>query len=523
MKLINRKSPWIVFIFSILICLSFSGLYPIYILDEARNSEAAREMLASKDFIVPYFNGQLRTDKPPLHYFFMILGYKVFGINAFGARFFSGLFGALTILITFLSVRKYSDNKEAWIVTLILLSSLFFVQEFHLAVPDPYLIFFISASLFSFFHFYKSKSKKWLWFAYAAIGFGILTKGPIALVLPGLIIPAFLIFSNNFSFKTIFQFRPFIGLAIVLVIATPWYYLVHGATDGEWTKGFLFDHNISRFSSEKEGHGGLFFITPLFVILGMLPFSVFIIQGFDNAWKLRSQNNFLLFSFTTTAVTILFFSIASTKLPNYPMPCYPFIGVLIGNYLYRLSKKKSKSKSTTISLAALILISSVIPIAGFIALTLENQFFEVRFISLLLVITTIGTIVAFYFYGKADLKKTFLSIAGSWTLTGLCLFGIIYPTLTAKSPVSMALKIVNSESKIIVYQRIDSAFPINFNRVFEVTDKFIELESFLCHNPDGFILTNTRDKSAIKEFEKYTLILEQKALFENHITRIYKK
>ena len=73
----------------------------IYILDEAKNAECAREMLVSGDYIVPYFNGQLRTDKPPLHYFFMVISYKLFGVSAFSARFFSAVFGALTILISF--------------------------------------------------------------------------------------------------------------------------------------------------------------------------------------------------------------------------------------------------------------------------------------------------------------------------------------------------------------------------------------------------------------------------------------
>ena len=92
MKSWLKYDVWIVFCIGLLVSTSFIGLYPIYILDEARNSEAAREMLASGNYIVPFFNGQLRTDKPPLHYFFMIIGYKLFGVNALGARFFSGFF-----------------------------------------------------------------------------------------------------------------------------------------------------------------------------------------------------------------------------------------------------------------------------------------------------------------------------------------------------------------------------------------------------------------------------------------------
>ena len=87
-KLYNHQNFLIVFSISLFLCLIGSWAYPIYILDEAKNAEAAREMLVHSEFIVPKFNRLLRTDKPPLHYYFMILGYKLFGVNAFGARFF---------------------------------------------------------------------------------------------------------------------------------------------------------------------------------------------------------------------------------------------------------------------------------------------------------------------------------------------------------------------------------------------------------------------------------------------------
>ncbi len=77
------------------------GATPIYILDEAKNAQCAREMLQRGDFIVPTFNGELRVDKPPLHYFFMMAAYKMFGINEFAARFFSVIMGLLTIWFRF--------------------------------------------------------------------------------------------------------------------------------------------------------------------------------------------------------------------------------------------------------------------------------------------------------------------------------------------------------------------------------------------------------------------------------------
>ncbi len=135
----------IVCIVSLSILLINLGNPDIYILDEAKNAECAREMLVNGDYIVPYFNGQLRTDKPPLHYFFMALSYQVFGVSAFSARFFSAVFGALTIAIVFAFCRRFFSIRVAWLSALALLVSLHFNFQMRLAVPDPYLIFFMTA------------------------------------------------------------------------------------------------------------------------------------------------------------------------------------------------------------------------------------------------------------------------------------------------------------------------------------------------------------------------------------------
>ncbi|MBO0324040.1 glycosyltransferase family 39 protein [Muricauda sp. CAU 1633] len=518
----KKYDALVVFGISLVICTSFIGMYPIYILDEARNSEAAREMLVSGNYIVPYFNGQLRTDKPPLHYFFMILGYKLFGVNSFGARFFSGVFGALTLLITYLSVKKWQNPVLALITVTILWSSLFFVQEFHLAVPDPYLIFFNSLSLFSFFNHFKTKKNVWLLPFYGGMALGMLTKGPIAIALPALVIPVFLWSKKDFKIKSILGIKPFLGLILMLLVTVPWYYQVHVETGGEWTKGFFLDHNLSRFGSEKEGHGGLFIITPMYVLLGLLPFSVFIIQGFQKAWKARKENDFMLFSFLVSIITILFFSISSTKLPNYPMPCYPFVAILIAFYLYQMYVG-IKSKTLLWSLVFLLIIGIALPIGGFIVLGVEEQFLEVRNVSFMLLLTTFAAIFGLHFYRKDDFKKAFLGIANGWILTGLCLFRIIYPILTQQSPVSMALQKIPKESDIVAFKRFDSAFPINFQRTFTVFDSMEDINIYLEDNPDTYIITNTRSKEDLKQLERFQLILEQKALFENHTTRIYIK
>ncbi|RIV43287.1 ArnT family glycosyltransferase [Flagellimonas pelagia] len=519
----KKYDSLLVFLFGLLMCTSFIGLYPIYILDEARNSEAAREMLVSDNYIVPFFNGQLRTDKPPLHYFFMVLGYKIFGVNAFGARFFSGCFGALTLLMTYWSVKRWFHPLVAKITVAVLMSSLFFVQEFHLAVPDPYLIFFVTLSLFSFYGFYKTQRISWLLPFYGGMALGILTKGPIAIVLPGLVIPIFLWMQKEFNLRNVLKLKPFLGLLLIILIAGPWYYLVHLNTEGAWTKGFFLDHNLSRFGSEKEGHGGLFLITPLYVLLGMLPFSVFLVQGFVRAWKVRKTNDFVLFSFLVSAITIVFFSISSTKLPNYPMPSYPFVAILIAFYLYQTYLEGKRTLALGLSLLFLMLIGILLPIGGWIGLSMEKSLFNLRYVSLFLILASITSLASSYFYLSGRFKTTFRLIAGGWIMMGLFLFGFIYPSLTQHSPVSKALEQLPSNADMVAFKRFDSAFPINFQRTFPVLDSLEEIHAYLKEHPDAFIITNTRKREDLQQLESLHLVMEQKALFENHITRIYTK
>ena len=520
MKQIQKYDYLVVFLIAMLFATSFIGFYPIYILDESRNAEAAREMLANNDFITPYFNGQLRTDKPPLHYYFMILGYKIFGINALGARFFSGVFGALTLLITFIFSKRHLNSRVAWASFFILISSIFFIQEFHLSVPDPYLIFFISTSLFLFYEFHAKRKLLVLIFAYTSIGLGVLTKGPIALLIPTLILFFFLIASRSFSFKSIMAYRPFMGLVLVFAIAFPWYFLVHNATNGTWTEGFFLDHNISRFNSGKEGHGGIFLITPAFVILGLLPFSVFLFQSFIKGFAKRKKNPLLLFCFVAGLVTIIFFSLSSTKLPNYPMPCYPFISVLLGSYLIN-DIKLEKRVYTLISLIFLGLISLALPIGGYLALGVENELSSFKNYALFLFLIPASYILALYFYKRHEYYRTFITISIGWIVSGAVIFGVIYPKLNEANPVEKTLAALPSKTEFIVYKRFDSAFPFNYKREFKIVKNTSELAEYINKNPDVFILTNTRKQSDLDSLNKYKLILEQKALFENHTTRVF--
>ena len=265
-----RSYFWQFFALLAIILFFRLGATPIYILDEAKNAECAREMLTNGNNIIPTFNGELRTDKPPLHYFFMMGAYKFFGQTAFAARFFSAVMGLLTVLITYLYSKKFLNAIVGFCAALVLGCSTHVLFEFRLAVPDPYLIFFVTLGIFSGFSWLQTNKSSDLYLTAAALAFATLAKGPVAIALPALCFLVWIAFKKKY-WSQLFSWPVLVGVFLYAVIALPWYYAVYKATNGTWIRGFFIEHNLNRFSDPQEGHGGLFILTILFILIGLLP------------------------------------------------------------------------------------------------------------------------------------------------------------------------------------------------------------------------------------------------------------
>ncbi len=96
---------------------------PLIDRDEPRFAEASREMIERGNYIVPYFNNQLRLDKPPLTYWAQVSSYHIFGENDFAARFPSAIAASLTALTVFGWSRRIGGEKVGWWAAIILVAS----------------------------------------------------------------------------------------------------------------------------------------------------------------------------------------------------------------------------------------------------------------------------------------------------------------------------------------------------------------------------------------------------------------
>jgi 4-amino-4-deoxy-L-arabinose transferase-like glycosyltransferase len=444
----QNQQKYFLLLLGLSILLLFPGLgkTPLWIYDEVRNAECAREMYERGDWIVPTFNGGLRTLKPPLHYYFMFGGFKIFGITEWGARFFSAVFGVFTILVVYFFVKKYSSQRQAFITSLVLLASSHFLFEFRMSVPDPYLIFLNTISLFTAYSFFIEKKNYWLWLCAFTIGLGALAKGPVAIALPGLAIFIWLIWEKRL--KEIFSWKVLAAGMIMLAVALPWYLLVDKETNGEWTKGFFLQHNLGRFSEPMEGHGGPFIIVPLIVLLGMLPASIFIGESFKK-FKSLVDNSFLKLAFCVVVAFVVFYSLSSTKLPNYAMPCYPFVAILLGDFI---NKAWNENKARLYPFIILLITNLALPIAAYLGVKNEVNTSGMENIAAFLLLLTTAAIISFYFMLKNNFRKAMLAAFILYSLFHVLMFNWLYPLIYKQNPMSKTIDMVKKYDHVVGYQ-----------------------------------------------------------------------
>jgi 4-amino-4-deoxy-L-arabinose transferase-like glycosyltransferase len=476
------------------------------------------EMYSLLYIFVPTFNNELRTDKPPLHYFFMMASYHVFGITPFAARFFSSICGIILIAFLYHRLEKIVNQETAFFSCMVLLSSLQLGIQFHLAVPDPYLILCLTVSFFSFFSgFHENPKHYYLMYASAALGF--LAKGLIAVVFPSLVIFLYLLYTRQFNWSLFSRLKILPGVLIFFIIAAPWYVAVGYATQGRWLQGFFIDHNLDRYTSTMEGHGG-FPLAP-FVILfaSLLPFSVFIIQAFAHAWR-HKQQPFLVYCMIVVGVIGIFFCFSKTILPSYPAPAIPFLATILGYFLSDFVNQPLHPRSIHISLAIHLIIALAIPAGVYIALHEESNLASLDKLAILFCILPLGSIVAWILLIKSRLAFVYVQ-ASSWIVTLLIFLYIAYPKVDERNPVAESLSIINRQYPnhiIVAYKQFNPAYVFALKHPIPVV---ASLDSLSKTSQKFVVLSNKKSENDFTGSFSWTKIYHGKDLFEGGETIVH--
>lgn len=323
-----------------LVTLPFLGGARLWDIDEGNNTEASREMRVADNWVVPTFNFELRVDKPALINWLQILAGLAVGEGELAARLPSACAALVTMLATWLLGRAWLGGAGGLLAAVALGTSPLFIAAARFANPDSMLTALVTATVAS--HALAGRHGAWLLAAAVFSALGMLAKGPVALALPGAVILASLAWERRLLSLVNRWTIPAIGLW--LVIAVPWYLWVGEETKYAWLRGFFLEHNVGRFTSTMEGHGGGWWYYGPVLLAGLFPWSLFIACAVAlvarGATSARPETTRLLVFWF--AIPVILFSLSSTKLPNYVLPCYPAAALLLAGGLLSWARGESR-------------------------------------------------------------------------------------------------------------------------------------------------------------------------------------
>lgn len=305
---------------------------------EARYAQIGKEVNLNQDYLHPTQLGIRHYHKPPMTYYITSLGYTLFGINEFGARFFlSVTFTLQLFLIWKIGMLLFSDTKKALAAAVIYFGIPLALLSVRILTTDAYLNTFALAAVY-FFLQYRTSQKTWSLYAFYLVwGLGFLTKGPAVLIPVG----AFIALWKWIRWERIYiSLHSIFAGIICLLIATSWYILVT-LDNPTFLEYFIGEQILGRaVSASSLNRAKPFWYYFAFAPLVALPWFPFAVWALAKSGKtLRKQYPEILVLALTALLVLLFYSVVSSKLIFYVLPMYPFVALIAGFYMIEASNK----------------------------------------------------------------------------------------------------------------------------------------------------------------------------------------
>lgn len=305
--------------------IPFLGNAHLFDWDEINFAEIAREMVATGNWAEPQMGFTAFTEKPPLFFWLQAISMKCFGVNEFAARLPNALLGMLILPFLFYIGKKLKDHRLGFLWALAYWGSLLPHLYFKSGIIDPWFNFFIFAGLISLFkagqEVQRKKTSLW-WVITGGVftGLAILTKGPVGLLIPGLVI-AVLTVLNRFRFPL--PFRLLLGWFIVTLVTTATWFAFNYFQNGP---DFIREFTIRQWAlltTPDAGQKGFFLYHVFVLFFGCFPASSFLIHG----WRMKTAVNetekrFILWMKVLFAVVLILFSLVTTKIVHYSSLSY---------------------------------------------------------------------------------------------------------------------------------------------------------------------------------------------------------
>ncbi len=316
--------------------------------DEGRYAEIAREIFLLHDWLMPHLNLFPYLEKPPLVYWLTALSFKALGANELAARLPSAASALGGLFLAYWLGRSLWGPALGFLGATVLATCSGYVVLGRLLTLDMTFSLLLNLAIaLGYLALSRERRELWPW-AYGALGLAVLAKGPVALVLAGLIWGIWVLFlsprpqpsplkGEGVKVRVISRLRllyqPW-GWLILAVLVLPWFAYVQWRFP-DYFRFFILEHHFGRFLTPAIHPEPFYYFGP--VLLGLLlPWSWLL------PWVLFSRGagrdpdrTFLL---VWAAVVLIFFSLSRGKLAPYILPALLPLALIVGEGLGSLSE-----------------------------------------------------------------------------------------------------------------------------------------------------------------------------------------
>jgi 4-amino-4-deoxy-L-arabinose transferase-like glycosyltransferase len=312
------------------------GAVPLLGPDEPRYARVAVEMHRSGDLVTPTLSGKPWLEKPALYYWLAGAGFFVLGENETAARLPSVGAALLLVGVTALLGARLFGRAAGLHAGFVLATALLPFAYGRAAAMDMLLAATVTTGIGLLgLRLLGIAGPLAVPAAAAFLGLATLAKGPIGVLLPGLVIAVYLFLRRESGWlKELLGPR---SIAAFVIVAAPWYVAIGLAQGQAFVDVFLLNHNLQRFTSTIHSHPGpIYYYLPI-LLAGLFPWTGLALPAVTGLAPRTSRADLLLLLWLT--LPLLFFSLAGSKLPGYILPCLPPLALLMGRAAERLVER----------------------------------------------------------------------------------------------------------------------------------------------------------------------------------------
>ena len=313
----------------------YIGSIPFFDKGEPREALAVQDIVQRGEWLVPLKRATDIPSKPPLMHWSAALTAKVTGsLSEATIRFPSAVYASLGVLLIYWLGRQIFNGRTALLGAVILATTLVYQDQAVSARVDMTLCFFVTASLVLFYALYRGYLKRpsWFYVFYIVVGVGTLAKGPLGVVLPGLVAGSLALAERRWDMMRKFCFHP--GVVLTVVLATGWYVIAITRGGEGFFDRQIVQENLSRFAGGSGHSHPIYHYIPYLFSQGM-PWSLFLPlllwDLFRTGLRPGEDRLFLKLWFL---VMFAFFSISVGKRAVYLLPVYPALSLLLAAWFY---------------------------------------------------------------------------------------------------------------------------------------------------------------------------------------------